>query len=305
MLKNFQHYDVLLMCIASSQVCYAAMFQRNYMIPAYRKYMDYQCGIPREYIQSYTDIVQYNQIIKSETYNQLNHTRKLNNLKKISDQYLSTTHHLSKKNKIEICNEILHPNQSFLVATYTSWKNSIKKSILLYLPVYLLPLILFKYKFLWNNFSVSLIRAIYGISRSTLFLTLYTSLGWSSMYFLRSFLYSTPSKFNVCIGGFIAGLSVFIDKKPRRLELALYVFSQAIQIFYNRWKKVILLPSIKYGEILLFSCSSAILMHSYINQPKYLRSSYFLLFKNLFGSGGKLEGFPELQKQNSLKYIIQ
>jgi hypothetical protein len=54
------------------------------------------------------------------------------------------------------------------------------------------------------------------------------------------------------LGGFFAGSMVAIEKKHRRLELGLYVFTHAIQ---SSWRYLIrsgVVKEIPYGEVYLF-----------------------------------------------------
>jgi hypothetical protein len=69
------------------------------------------------------------------------------------------------------------------------------------------------------------------------------------------------------------------------MELALYVFSQAVECFYNQWSARGLLPRIKHFDSFLFCGSTAVVMAAYINKPSLMRPSYFSMFRFLFGSG--------------------
>jgi len=93
---------------------------------------------------------------------------------------------------------------------------------------------------------------------------------------------------------------VILEKRARRIELALYVLSHAVLSFYNHWRARGYLPYFQNAEIFIFSLSLAILMHSYINHPLLLRKTYFGLFRFAFGSGAALLGFPDKQRRLSI-----
>jgi hypothetical protein len=86
----------------------------------------------------------------------------------------------------------------------------------------------------------------------------------------------------VGIAGFCGGLTVILEKKNRRIELALYCLSQAVLSFYNCWHKWGFIPHIPNGNMLVFAASCAVIFHSYVNSPHSLRPAYLYCFQYLF-----------------------
>ena len=52
--------------------------------------------------------------------------------------------------------------------------------------------------------------------------------------------------------GFFSGTAVLLEKKHRRIELALYVFSHALQSAYRCLMEIGVACAIPHGETLLF-----------------------------------------------------
>jgi hypothetical protein len=102
-----------------------------------------------------------------------------------------------------------------------------------YVPVYLIPLLLFKFRRVLSSPLTVLPRLVVSISRSSLFLSLYCSMGWAWMCLLRRGGDEWGRPRHALISGLVSGLCVLIEKKERRMELGLYVLSHSLQTAYN------------------------------------------------------------------------
>lgn len=63
------------------------------------------------------------------------------------------------------------------------------------------------------------------------------------------------------IAGLVASGSILIEKKSRRSELALYVMPRAVDAFVLALTKKRWVPSVKFGEVILFSLCMGGLMY--------------------------------------------
>ena len=61
--------------------------------------------------------------------------------------------------------------------------------------------------------------------------------------------------------GLVASGSILIEKKSRRSELALYVMPRAVDSFVLALTKRRWVPSVKFGEVILFSLCMGGLMY--------------------------------------------
>jgi hypothetical protein len=87
---------------------------------------------------------------------------------------------------------------------------------------------------------------------------------------------------------FPTGLAVLIEKKSRRMELALYCFSRAIESFGICVSDTGLLN--KHGlkvpnrvDVFLFSIATSIIMHCYAEEREVFRSKYLNVLDWVFG----------------------
>jgi hypothetical protein len=119
---------------------------------------------------------------------------------------------------------------------------------------------------------------------------MYCATCWKTSCILNSYI-GTQTHFNGALAGFFGGLMVSIEKRSRRLELALYVLAQAIPSAYRNLVAKGRLPHIRNFEVLLFMSSMVVIMHAYILHPHLLRPSYLSLLRFFFGSGGRNANF--------------
>jgi hypothetical protein len=87
---------------------------------------------------------------------------------------------------------------------------------------------------------------------------------------------------------FPTGLAVLLEKKSRRMELALYCFSRAIESFGicvsdSGFLKEHNLKVPKRLDIVLFSLATSIIMHCYAEERDVFRSKYLNVLDWVFG----------------------
>jgi hypothetical protein len=116
-----------------------------------------------------------------------------------------------------------------------------------YLPVHVLPLLLFNSPRLARFPLATTTRAVEGVLRSATFLAVYCSLGWLGLRFaipaaVASTAPAPPSPLLQVAAGHAAGalcaLALLLEKPSRRIELALYVAMQAVRTIFNAHLKV-------------------------------------------------------------------
>jgi hypothetical protein len=87
---------------------------------------------------------------------------------------------------------------------------------------------------------------------------------------------------------FPVGLTVMIEKKSRRMELALYCLARAIESFaicvadWGVLERYNLIPP-KRIDVFLFSAATAIIMHCYAQERDVFRSKYLNVLDWVFG----------------------
>ena len=88
------------------------------------------------------------------------------------------------------------------------------------------------------------------------------------------------------LGQFPTGMALAIEKKSRRIEIALYCMARAIESFFTCMADVGYLPQskkLKRADVVVFSISTAIIMHCYAVERDVFRSKYLNVLDWVFG----------------------
>ena len=89
------------------------------------------------------------------------------------------------------------------------------------------------------------------------------------------------NRFIYFIAGIVCSSSIFIEKKSRRSELALYTLPRAIDSLYLIMTEKKWLSGIKNGELYLFMTSMGLIMYFYEKYPNSLSSLLHSFLKYL------------------------
>ena len=76
------------------------------------------------------------------------------------------------------------------------------------------------------------------------------------------------------LGSFACGLSLLIEKKSRRLELALYCVPRAMFSLYLKANKRGLLPVVPHFETALFAFSSGLFLYFYEHEADVMKPTF-------------------------------
>ncbi|KAJ6939454.1 Transmembrane protein 135 [Populus alba x Populus x berolinensis] len=82
------------------------------------------------------------------------------------------------------------------------------------------------------------------------------------------------------------GLALAIEKKSRRIEISLYCFARAVESFFICARDAGYLPesmNLKRADVVIFSISTAIIMHCYEQEREVFRSKYLNVLDWVFG----------------------
>jgi hypothetical protein len=131
-----------------------------------------------------------------------------------------------------------------------------------YLPVHLIPIILFKRKKLSENPRQTIKNAIKNIFKSCMFLATYVSIFRYLLCFLKNYRHKVD-KWNVILGSFFCTFGLLWEPAHRRTELALYLFPRFMEAFWNKLLREGLVKSFQFGEVLVFSLAMGIIMFCY------------------------------------------
>lgn len=287
-LPSLPHSDTLLMASASCIVVWCWLFHRSALEPAYAHFLDIQGGKPRWVTDAYTQCHFGNDaLFASHPIIDIAQQRR-------AKQGIPL---LSPSSPTLRC-DVLHPGQGHAAHMFSSLRRAVLRALPVYIPVYVLPLLVFRMRDILRTPGLSLYLTAFSIARSSLFLASCGTACWSSACLLTNYLHSTTS-FNALVAGWLGGATVLIEKKSRRIELALYVLAQAVPAAFRCLHDWGHLPRVRHADAAVFVCSIAVIMAAYVLRPHLLRRSYLSLLLFFFGSGGRNAGF-HTRKQVSL-----
>jgi hypothetical protein len=192
----------------------------------------------------------------------------------------------------------LHPSTPSCTKHFISyWFAGLRPALSLYGPVYGMPLVLFNFRRLLARPVQSLKDVFFNVCRSSVFLSSYTSFGWGVAclaHLVFRFLGHksvrtsklNPTVFSILAGGFACGGCIFMEKRSRRIELALYFLLQSVHTLTRTRTMHKLHRSTPFlhthTTTLVSMVCSASVVHCYLEHDDMLRRVYLSLMKRLF-----------------------
>ena len=137
-----------------------------------------------------------------------------------------------------------------------------KLSSKFYLPIHLVPTLIFQRKKLVKNPRAVLWHFLKGYIRSVLMLALFVTI-------FRYFLCVTKNtrhkvdKWNPTIAGMLCPVTIMLEPAGRRTELTLYLIPRFAEALWNFLLKKNLVKNIRNGEVLLFAVAMSVICYSY------------------------------------------
>ena len=168
--------------------------------------------------------------------------------------------------------------------------NALKKFLMVfnmaykfYIPIHVLPALIFKRQKLTKEPLKILKSAIKNIIKSSLFISVYVSSFWYFICFFKNKRFKTD-KWNIILASFICSFAVLFEPANRRTELALYMFPRFLESLFLFMEKRGYVKSIPNGEVLVFAIAMGIIMYCYQNEEKNIKSTYLSMFKKYWGT---------------------
>lgn len=122
-------------------------------------------------------------------------------------------------------------------------------------------------------------RMIRAVARSSAFLASFIALAWAPILYLRKIV-NDDTMYGPLLGSIASGLSVLIEKKNRRRELAMYVLPRAMESWWIKMTRSgYIRGDFSNGEVWLFSLSAAVVMQSFYFDPESVHPSVYRLLK--------------------------
>ncbi|XP_042373809.1 uncharacterized protein LOC121967567 [Zingiber officinale] len=246
--SHWRHGDSLLFSLACAQVMYAFVMRPESLPKAYQDFIQKTGPVAEPVYKAVRECCRGGpvDVVSLSAY-----------LSKKECSSVNLMEHLS----IIPCS-IIHPDSnSCLVHNATAASETFRKTFPLYFSLTYVPfVVLHLQKFLespaWTSW-----RALLGAVRSTSFLSAFVGV-FQGVICLHRKVASNDHKLIYWFAGAISALSVLLEKKARRAELALYVLPRAVDSVWYISVNRHLLPRIKNAEVALFClCMGGIMFY--------------------------------------------
>ncbi|KAI5069036.1 hypothetical protein GOP47_0015337 [Adiantum capillus-veneris] len=269
----WQHGDAALMCLSSSQILSAWILKPDSLPSSYISFLNKHGGKDTSIVKCLKELA---------FSNQLTHLNEVRNFYKTMDVDVQLDPNMS------IPCSMVHGSQGCLSHFFWFLGQAYQRSLPVYVPVYLIPAIIVHRQAILKNPLPIFSKTLLGMARSSLFLSTYCASAWfwTCMLF-RASRRCDPAM--IALGTFPTGLAVLIEKKSRRMEIALYCFARALESFaicfsdgdtiLSKCKS----KAPKRLDVLLFSIATSIIMHCYAQEREVFRSKYLNVLDWIFG----------------------
>ncbi|XP_062097299.1 uncharacterized protein LOC133803321 isoform X1 [Humulus lupulus] len=267
---TWAHGDIFLMCLSSSQILSAYILKQESLPPSYKSFLNKHGGKDTVILNAVKEIAS---------------GKPFSNLDAVKEYYRTVDVDVKLDPDMKVPCSIVHGNQSCSSHVISFLIQAYKRALPVYLPVYLIPALIVHRQDLLKRPYTILGKGLLGTARSSLFLSVYCSSAWM----WTCILFRIFKKCNipmVAMGTFPTGLALAIEKKSRRIEISLYCLARAIESFFTCMAEAGYLPqskNFKRADVVVFSLSTAIIMHCYAQEREVFRSKYLNVLDWVFG----------------------
>jgi len=276
--SDWGHGDALLFALTSAQIMYAYVMRPTSLPASYYKFIQRTGPIAEEVLEGVRAVNRHLEV---------NVDSLLRYVKSENKNTMFTLTRAYPPPPILGC-DALHPTCDGCVKNSGRVLLSAFKKVL---PVYgsltLVSVIVVGFSRFIRNPLRGLFHGVRDTFRSTLFLSSFVAIYQAGVCTQRKMVLS-DHRIIYWLSGFIsAGLSILIEKKSRRSELALYALPRALDSFYTILYDRKWLGSLPQGELLLFSLSCAGIMYCHHHEPQALSPILKWVISKVFERDGK------------------
>lgn len=181
------------------------------------------------------------------------------------------------------CSLFMHKNPSCFYSNISSIYINFLKSLRVYIPVYVLPVIFFGSSGFFKTPLKTIFETTKSIFWSSSFLTMYIVNVKAAFCFFRNF-FQRDHPIVSLFAAFSTGLALCFEYRKRRSELTLYVLLRAIELLPFFFPILTKVTQYKYGAIFLFQISMAVFLSLYGYDDYRLKGVNRMIMNIVFGS---------------------
>lgn len=278
--SNWAHGDALLFIITSAQVMYAYVMRPETLPPSYYKFI-VRSGPIDECVLDAVRKSNRGKPVDLQTIT--DYVTKLGSPATIASALGFLKSHPDGLLPVVPCS-VLHPRTASCTGhNLNTFLSTAKKTLPIYATLTFVPMVVLQFfKLLRNPFSL-LSKGILSCLRSTVFLASFCAMYQVIICMQRNFV-SRDHRIVYLLAGIISSFSIFIEKKSRRSELALYTLPRAVDSVYMQLLDHKWMGSVPHGDLLLFCTAMSGLTYFYHNQASMMSPTLLWVFKWLHRS---------------------
>ncbi|KAL8144390.1 hypothetical protein V2J09_017422 [Rumex salicifolius] len=252
--SHWRHGDSLLFALASAQVMYAFIMRPETLPKSYHDFIQKTGPVAKPVYKAVRECCRGTpvDIASLSTY--------------LSSKKMSETIQLHEFPSIIPCS-MIHPDATSCIARdIQAASATFKKTFPLYFSLTLVPFVVLHLQKFTEAPIQTCWRAVINAVRSTTFLSAFVGV-FQGVICLHRKVATKDHKLVYWMAGGIAALSVLLEKKGRRSELALYVLPRACDSLWYILVNRHLLPDIRNAEVALFSACMGGIMYYLEYEP--------------------------------------
>ncbi|KAK9896940.1 hypothetical protein P389DRAFT_143247 [Cystobasidium minutum MCA 4210] len=280
---NIPHGDVLLFGAACGQIMYSWLVAPEALNPGYRHWILQASHVPAAVLPWVVarHRTPWEEPPLDKAYTILTRRDIASGMAQQVEQIIENVQHGDYGPEFPPC-ALVHPWEDSCVRTeFKRFKDVFVFISPVYTALHFIPPILFKRKQFVKEPFAMLWKSIKGTTRSSCFLATFVVI-FQSIFCLRNNLWPVIqnfpkpiqrfwiSKYQYWMMGFATCLSLFVEEKKRRGELAMYVMPKALESAWSIARRRAYVPFIPGGEVLLSCAAMSMVMSTYQHEPKML-----------------------------------
>ncbi|KAM1029173.1 hypothetical protein COP1_041744 [Malus domestica] len=252
--SHWKHGDSLLFSLACAQVMYAFVMRPESLPKSYQEFIQKTGPVAQPVYKAVRDCCRGHPVDIASLSDYLFERTKSNSIR------------LEEYPSIFPCS-VIHPDtNSCLAHNARATSATFRKTFPLYFSLTFVPFVVLRLQKFMEAPSRTFLIALKDAVRSTSFLSAFVGI-FQGVICLHRKVASKDHKLVYWFAGAISALSVLLEKKPRRGELALYVLPRAGDSLWYILVNRHLLPDIKNAEVFLFSLCMGGIMYYLEHEP--------------------------------------
>eukprot|EP01129_Flabellula_baltica_P011583 TRINITY_DN5107_c0_g1_i1.p1 TRINITY_DN5107_c0_g1~~TRINITY_DN5107_c0_g1_i1.p1 ORF type:complete len:453 (+),score=61.26 TRINITY_DN5107_c0_g1_i1:37-1359(+) len=286
--SDWEHGDTALFGLASAQIMYAYVMRPETLPKSYYKFIVRTGPIDESVLNAVRANNRNKPIALDDVFGFIKKT--------VPDVAAHPGYALSQESTIVPCS-VMHPQSlNHVHNTLRIVYNTAKQTAPLYGALTLMPLLLLRFRKLLTQPLSELKYFVKSTIQSTAFISAFVGLYQTVICAHRS-VASVDNRFIYYIGGLVASLSLLIEKKSRRSDLALYALPRGLDSLYLTFQDKKFLSTVPYGDALLIALGMSGIMYCYDYERDTLSPLIQTIIKKLLSD----KSHPQKRKQKKHK----